>query len=235
MAINGINSMREVENKGRPGLSDDKIVQLLLYKFRNQTNYKISKLLKIAPSTVNKYWSMYEKDEIDPKLVEAAQKSYEMVASVGNIAENVGVKEDLTPLCDAEEQSLVKVDEILNMAAVSKIFQAAMKEASGEFIEEKITGSGIKHSNNPNGIVSKFGFTIDEEARVVVDLQRSRPNIKNLMSLVEFFKNHGIDCFKALKEELGISGDSEGIDISDLSPEEAGSAYQQLMNGETDD
>ncbi len=233
MAINGLNRMRDRVSTGRPGLADEVLVKLLLYKFKNIKNTRVAKLLHIANSTVARYWAMYEAGEIEERLVNAAKEAYDLSNGVGEIAERVGVHEDLTPVLQEGEQALIRVDEIVDVAVLSKIFKASIKIASGEYVEEKITGKAVKQVAANGAIPSKFGYSIEPDATVVIDLQKTRPDPKPLMALIDYFKMHGIDCLTGLKKELGLDTD-ETIDMSKMSPEEAGSAYQQLMNGEKD-
>jgi hypothetical protein len=233
--INGMNQMRDRMSTGRPGLPEEKLVKLLFYKLKGVSNNKVAKRLDIASATVNKYWKMYEDGEIEESIVEKAKNSIDLVNNVGRVASNMGVRDDLTPAVNPEHDSLLPIDEIINTAALARIFNTAIKQASGDFIEEEITGHVVQASNNPAGLKSKFGFVLDESEKMIVKLKRTPPSAKNLTALIEYFKTNGIDVLAGAKKEMGIDVGDTTIDMTKLTAEEAGSAYQQLMNGDNDD
>lgn len=226
-----IQQEKEVENKGRPGLTPETLAKLLFYKFKNLSNVKVAKKMQLALTTVNKYWAMYQADEIAPEIIEQAKGLYEVESNLSLVGQSLGVNESLITPIDPSESALVRIDEVINMAVLSKIVNAAIKEASGEFVKEKIDGMGIKKNTGTNGVGTKFGYMIDDERKVILSLERLPPNPRNLMTIVEFLKKQGIDTFEHIRTELGIEDDT-GIDLSDMTPEEASSEYMQLVNGD---
>jgi hypothetical protein len=121
------------------------------------------------------------------------------------------------------------------MDALIKIVSASVREASGEYVREKITGKGVRRQfAQPGDITTKFGYVLDDDTKVVLDLERQAPNPKNFMTITEFLKKNGIDVFDSVRKQLGIN-DDEQVDLSSMTPEAASAQYQQLMSGESND
>lgn len=232
MAINGLQQFREIDDKGRPGVSDKDVIRIVYYYLEGWTQVRIAQKLDYAVPTISKYINMYKKRELSDELM----AQIEGYSEVNDIAKAYGVDNALMREEDSTgNRSLVSIQDVVNMDALIKIVSAAVREASGEHVREKITGKGIRRKlAQPGDVTTKFGYALDDDTKVILDLERQAPNPKNFMTITEFLKKNGIDVFESVRQQLGLNNE-EKVDLSTMSPEEASAQYQQLMSGESND
>lgn len=232
MALNGIQQLNDLTDKGRPGLSDKEIARLIYYFMKGIPQIRIAEKLKVSANTVNKYTALYREKKLPNHIVEAANgyKEVTEIAKAYGVAEEAILKDDT-----AFTEDMISVFDVVRMDTLVRIVDAAVREASGEYVKEKITGAGVRRNAKSTGLVStKFGYDIDDETKVILDVERQPPDPKNFIRITEFLKMNGIDVFERVRNELGINT-KKTVDLSEMSPADASAQYTQMLTGETDD